>query len=97
MADLAKLEAEARKKLGEVAKSLRAQKLSVETAWTRGTPFLEIIRYARENSIDLIVMGTHGRGFMAHLLLGSVAENVVRQGPCPVLTVRKGQHVFERP
>jgi len=47
-----------------------------------------IADYATTNDIDLIVIGTHGRGGMAHLLLGSVAERVVRTAPCPVLTVR---------
>ena len=48
----------------------------------------EIARYAADHAIDLIVMGTHGRRCVAHLLLGSVAEHVVRIAPCPVLTVR---------
>lgn len=52
-------------------------------------PADEIARYARIHNIDLIVMGTHGRGCMANLLLGSVAEKVVRTAPCPVLTVRE--------
>jgi nucleotide-binding universal stress UspA family protein len=51
-------------------------------------PADEITRYARTHHIDLIVMGTHGRGRMAHLLLGSVAETVARTAPCPVLTMR---------
>jgi universal stress protein A len=53
-----------------------------------GSPFVEIVRYAREHEIGLIVLGTHGRGALAHMLLGSVAERVVRKAPCPVLTVR---------
>lgn len=53
-----------------------------------GTPADVIVRFAREHEIDLIVMGTHGRGFVGHLLMGSVAEKVVRTAPCPVLTVR---------
>ena len=52
-----------------------------------GRPFLEIIGYAKENKIDLIVMATHGRTGMEHLLIGSVAENTVRKAPCPVLTI----------
>ena len=58
------------------------------------TPFSEIMRYAQKEGIDLIVLGTHGRGPMAHMLLGSVAEKVVRRAPCPVLTVRHPQHEF---
>ena len=50
-----------------------------------------------EAEIDLIVMGTHGRGFVAHAVLGSVAEKVVRTAPCPVLTVRNPQHEFVLP
>jgi universal stress protein A len=53
-----------------------------------GKPYVEITTYARQHAIDLIVMGTHGRGGMSHLLLGSVTENVIRTSPCPVLVVR---------
>ena len=48
-----------------------------------------IVDYAQGHAVDLIVMGTHGRSGVAHLLLGSVAEKVVRTAPCPVLTVRQ--------
>jgi len=54
-----------------------------------GKPFVEIIRYARDHEIDLIVVGSHGRTGLTHALLGSVAEKVVRKAPCPVLTVRQ--------
>jgi nucleotide-binding universal stress UspA family protein len=57
-----------------------------------GNPFLEIVKYAEENGVDLIVMGTHGRGALMHLLMGSVAENVVRKAGCPVLSVRPPGH-----
>ncbi len=53
-----------------------------------GTPAAAIVEYAAAADIDLIVMGTHGRGGVSHLLMGSVAERVVRTAPCPVLTVR---------
>jgi len=53
-----------------------------------GGAFYEIIQVAKEESADLIVMGTHGRTGLDHLILGSTAENVVRKSPCPVLTVR---------
>lgn len=59
-----------------------------------GAPWSEIVRAAREESADLIILGTHGRGAVAHILLGSVAEKVVRLAPCPVLTVRSGEHDF---
>jgi nucleotide-binding universal stress UspA family protein len=62
-----------------------------------GLPVVEIVRYARENDVDLIVIGTHGRSGLAHVFLGSVAENVVRKAGCPVLTVRHPQHEFVMP
>jgi len=62
-----------------------------------GRPFSEIIGYARAQNIDMIVMGTHGRGAIAHVLLGSTTEKVVRKAGCPVLTVRGGEHKFVMP
>lgn len=62
-----------------------------------GRPFLEIINYAREQSVDLIVIGTHGRGGLGQMLMGSVAEKVVRKAPCPVLTVHHPEHEFVLP
>ncbi len=53
-----------------------------------GYPSTEITKYASRQEIDVIVMGTHGRSFLAHLLMGSVAEEVVRDSPCPVLTLK---------
>ena len=54
-------------------------------------PASEILRYARSANIDLIVMGTHGRTGLARVVLGSVAEAVVRAAPCPVLTVHSAE------
>jgi len=62
-----------------------------------GRPFAEIITYAREQNINLIVLGTHGRGAIAHALLGSTTEKVVRKAPCAVLTVRSDSHQFVAP
>jgi len=53
-----------------------------------------ITAYAKENAIDVIVVGTHGRGVIQHLMMGSVAERVVRTAPCPVLTVRTHERDF---
>jgi nucleotide-binding universal stress UspA family protein len=64
---------------------------------TSTSPVTAILDYAKEKRIDLIVMGTHGRGPMAHLLMGSVAERIVRLAPCPVLTVRHPEHEFVLP
>jgi nucleotide-binding universal stress UspA family protein len=57
-------------------------------------PALTIVNYAKETRADLIIMGTHGRGPMAHLFMGSVAERVVRLASCPVLVVRHPEHEF---
>jgi nucleotide-binding universal stress UspA family protein len=62
-----------------------------------GAPFYEILEYAKEADIDLIVMGTHGHTGLAHVLLGSVTAKIVRQAPCPVLTVRHPEHDFVHP
>jgi nucleotide-binding universal stress UspA family protein len=64
---------------------------------TSNAPAAAIVEYAKSQDINLIVMGTHGRGAMAHLLLGSVAERVVRLAPCPVLTVRHPEREFVVP
>jgi nucleotide-binding universal stress UspA family protein len=61
------------------------------------TPAAAIVAYATDARIDLIVLGTHGRGAVAHLLMGSVAERVVRTASCPVLTVRRPEHEFVTP
>lgn len=91
------IEKEARERLATMVTDEERRTLRVETALVAGNPFLEIIRYAKANDVDLIVMGTHGRGAIAHILLGSVAEKVVRKSPCPVLTVRQAQHEFVMP
>ncbi|MBX0285002.1 universal stress protein [Haloarcula salinisoli] len=65
----------------------RAGDAPVETAIMNGNPSSEIVEYAREHDCDTIVMGTHGRGGIDRLLLGSVAERVVRAAPIPVVTV----------
>ncbi|MDY6817795.1 MAG: universal stress protein [Halobacteriales archaeon] len=65
--------------------------VSVETTLLEGSPSKEIVRYAEREECDLIVMGTHGRGGIDRLLLGSVAERVVRGSTVPVLTVRVGE------
>jgi nucleotide-binding universal stress UspA family protein len=64
---------------------------------TSNTPALAIVTYARDTRADLILMGTHGRGAVAQLLTGSVAERVVRTAPCPVLTVRHPEREFVLP
>ncbi|MCA9636938.1 MAG: universal stress protein, partial [Myxococcales bacterium] len=55
-----------------------------------GDPHEEIVAYAKRHNIGMIVMGTHGRRKITQILMGSVAERVVRKAPCPVLTVPEG-------
>ncbi len=62
--------------------------LTAEAAIRVGMDYHEILEHARAQAVDLIVMGTHGRTGLAHVLLGSVAEKVVRRAPCPVLTIK---------
>lgn len=70
---------------------------TVIQAVVEGSPKVEIIRYARKQEIDLIVLSTYGRTGLAHVIIGSVAESVVRTAPCPVLTVRPEGHQFVMP
>ncbi len=62
-----------------------------------GVPAAEITRYAKDEDVDLIVIGTHGRGAIEHMLFGGTAEKVVRKAPCPVLLVKPAQREFITP
>jgi universal stress protein A len=88
------MERQARDRLQQLLSEDDRARYRAELVLRFGSPFVEVVRYAAEHAIDLIVLGTHGRGALAHMLLGSVAERVVRKAPCPVLTVR---HPEERP
>jgi nucleotide-binding universal stress UspA family protein len=66
----------------------RLREVNVHTEMVTGDPVTEILQAAREHGCDLIVMSTHGRTGLARLLMGSVAEQVLRRAPCPVLTVK---------
>jgi len=71
--------------------------MNIATELRHGNPFVEILRCARDGQYDLIVIGTHGRSGLEHMLLGSVAEKVVRKASCPVLSVRPEDHEFSMP
>ena len=71
--------------------------IKVEEMVRIGVPFLEIIRVAKEQDVDMIVMGTHGRTGLSHALIGSVAERVVHHAHCPVLTIKHPQYKFISP
>ena len=91
------MEPELRKRTLEDARACLLKRLDAQEeqrfrgtrAPVTGLTAKQIATYAVDHTIDLIVIGTHGRRGVAHLLLGSVAEHVVRIAPCPVLTVRK--------
>ncbi|MCC7424009.1 MAG: universal stress protein [Planctomycetaceae bacterium] len=89
--------AAATKKLQEALDPSWAAQRKIHRTLGEGSPLVTIVRYAREHDIDLIVLGTHGRTGLSHVLMGSVAENVVRKAPCPVLTVRPEGHQFVMP
>jgi len=78
--------------LDEFVRSVDTKGAAVKAQLSDGVPYVEITHAARELKADLIVVGTHGRTGLAHLLLGSVAERVVRTSDVPVLTIRsKGE------
>ncbi len=74
--------------LAQVLPQAQEAKIEVTRAVVMGSPFRKIIETAEAEHVDLIVMATHGRTGLSHLVMGSVAERVVRTAPCPVLTIR---------
>jgi len=82
------LESVAQQSLEQAFQRVRAAGLEGEVVVLHGSPFEGIVSAARDQGVDLIVMGSHGRTGLPHLLLGSVAERVVRLAPCPVLVTR---------
>ncbi len=83
--------------VNEFLEDIDIQGLEVEAQLGNGKPFVEIIKFARENGIDLIVMATHGRSGLSHAFLGSVTEKVIRKSFCPVLIVRRPDFEFKMP
>ena len=72
----------------KVTNELGASAFDAEPVFVFGKPYLAIVKAAADLDVDLIVLGSHGRSGISHLLLGSVAEKVVRLAPCPVFTVK---------
>jgi len=92
------LEQEARTRLNEVVTDEDREQLGARVAvYTSNAVAPTIVGYAKDTAADLIVLGTHGRGAVSHLFMGSVAEKVVRTAPCPVLTVRHPEREFIAP
>ncbi len=84
------------KALTQVAASL-PQEVPVTTAVRIGPPHVQVVQYARELDVDLIVIATHGRSGLRHALIGSVAEKIVQMAPCPVLSMKNPEHEFVMP
>ncbi len=91
------LEEQARERLQQCLAPAERERYRATLATRVGVPWAEIVAYAKEEEIDLVVLGTHGRGAIAHLLLGSVVEKVLHAAPCPVLSVRPLEHDFVGP
>ena len=99
--DMTKVDAqqvqEARVNLAALVKGEIRDQVAVSTQVRTGYPAQEIAAAARELDVDLIIISTHGRTGLKHVLMGSTAETVVRCAPCPVLVVREHEHEFIAP
>jgi nucleotide-binding universal stress UspA family protein len=84
----------AKLKLAELARTAEEKNVKVHTEVCQGTPYEEIVRVAKEEEVELIVIATHGYTGLKHFMVGSTAERVVRVAPCPVLIVREGERDF---
>lgn len=82
---------EREKKLKEFCEEITQEVKSCQYRMLRGKPYLEIVRYAKENAIDLIVLASHGLSGWEHVLFGSTAERVLRESPCHVLVIRRSR------
>jgi nucleotide-binding universal stress UspA family protein len=82
------IEKSAEKELGRFGLEESRSLKGVERTVLKGVPHTEIVKFAKENKVDLIIMGTHGRKGMGRVLFGSTASQVVRYAPCPVFAVR---------
>jgi nucleotide-binding universal stress UspA family protein len=90
---LQEVEAEVQRSMEAALARVTAAGLIGECVVLYGVPFQEIVDTAKARQVDLIIMGTHGRTGLLHVLLGSVAEKVVRLAPCSVLVVRQADQV----
>ena len=91
-----KMKKEAEKQLNNLAKKIK-KRLKIKIEVREGKAFVEIVKTAWEENIDLIVMSSHGRTGLSQVLIGSVAERVVRKAQCPVLIVKDKDCKFKMP
>ncbi len=90
-------EQNATNKLEEMVNLNVPEDMHCDTYLLHGIPFYEIIQFARAEQIDLIVVGSHGRTGLKHVLFGHTAEKVVKKSPCPVLSIRHPDTEFTMP
>ena len=90
------MEKHAYEELNKLTEQLK-KTITVKAVVRQGKAFVEIVREAKEKDVDMIVMGSHGRTGISHILMGSVAERVVRKANCPVLIVRDKNAQFDIP
>ncbi len=91
------LKRQSRERMDKLVEGYRSERYEISGDVVVGAPFLEVVRKAKEGDFDLIVIGTHGRSGLKHMLIGSVAEKIVRKAPCPVLSVKHPEHEFVMP
>jgi nucleotide-binding universal stress UspA family protein len=84
----------ARTELARLSAEVSAKGVAVRELVVQGKPSAEIVRVAREESVDMVVLGTQGKGVLDKALFGSTTERVVRKAPCPVLTCHLVEHAF---
>ena len=84
----------AKAELAKLGAEVKEKGITVRELVVQGKPSAEIVRVAREETADMIVLGTHGKGMLDKALFGSTAERVIRRAPCPVLTVGLEEHQF---
>ena len=88
------MEEAAEKKLTNISSAISRRVKAREIVVKSGIPHKEILKFAKDKGIDMIIMGTHGKAGLDHLLFGSTTERVLRQANCPVLTIRPPKDMF---
>lgn len=88
---------QAETKISKLKETLTDENIKTTSIISTGKPFVEIIKCAKKNNVDLIVIGSHGQSGLSHILFGSTADKVIRKSPCGVLTVKHPDHLFEMP
>jgi nucleotide-binding universal stress UspA family protein len=88
------MSAHARSEMAKLVAIAGEKKVKARDLVVQGKPSSEVLRVAAEEQVDLIVVGTHGKGLLDKAIFGSTTERVIRRAPCPVLTCRPEEHEF---